>query len=178
MIFCELSNLYRSSTPCAEFTELLVKSSIVEPCRRTLRAIGFKRAPLQSGHSTACPSSSDSCCFSSFNSDSSIDSPSSSSGTSHTSPKPRQPLHHPCGELNENKRGSSSSNDVPQPGQLISVLKIVELFSESIIRADPCPTSSARTTRSFTDFFEPVSPMSASIECSLNRSNWMKLSAS
>src|SRR5690348_17916466 len=44
---------------------------------------------------------------------------------SQISPNPPHSSHMPCGELNENKRGSSSSNARPQFGQLISVLMTV-----------------------------------------------------
>src|SRR5207302_9968163 len=93
-------------------------------------------------------------------------------GASHTSPKPRHCSHQPCGELNENKRGSSSSNDWPQPGQLISVLKIVKRFFASSSFAVPRPISSARTSSSSSFFPAPVSPTSTSIECSLKRSSF------
>ena len=83
-------------------------------------------------------------------------------------------LHAPCGELNENKRGSSSSKARPQPGQLISVLMTVSRFFESSRCAVPRPISSARCVRlrAFKIRFASITPTTTSMVCSLKRSSF------
>src|SRR5688500_12550084 len=99
---------------------------MARPPTRTLRAISFNLEPWHAWHCSASPSSSHSLCRSRSSSCSMAESSRGSTEARHTSPNPLHSVHHPWGELYENNRGSSSSNDCPHSGQLISVLTTVE----------------------------------------------------
>ena len=145
---------------------------------RTAHACGFSRSPLHDGHGTASPSSSSSPWRSMSSSCSSAVSRREFTVCFHTSPKPRHSVHQPCGELNENSRGSSSSNDRPQSGHARSVLRIVPRLFSSSTRMVPRPIFSALFTSSASLRLRGPrvsagvrSPTSTSMVCSRKRSS-------
>src|SRR5690606_14723532 len=107
-----------------------------------------------------------------------------------TTPWPRQREHQPWGELNENNRGSSSSKERWQPGQLASEDSRTKRLSGVNNFSTPFPISSARgiSVARFAlaalEFFpvEPFGPpgssaTTTSMSCSLKRSSRVKPSA-
>ena len=149
IVFCVPRNRSFPVSFRPSLAERAVKSLIAHPCTRTWRATAFRREPRQLGHSRASSSSIHSDSRSAANSVSRTESPSALAPVCKSrfqiSPNPPHSSHAPCGELKENKRGSSSSNARPHPGQLISVLMTVSLrLLASSRRAVPRPISSAR----------------------------------
>ena len=142
--------------------------------------MAFKREPWQLGHWCVSSSSIHSNSRSAASSFSKTESPFSSRPVCNEgfqiSPKPPHSSQAPCGELNENNRGSSSSKARPQPGQLISELMTVRRFFESSRCAVPRPIPRARWVRlrAFKIRFASMMPTTTSIVCSLNRSSFRK----
>ena len=179
---------------------------MLSPAMRTEQATGFNLSPRQTGQGRVSPSSRFSKDFSAARSASSWESKSLAEGISvQTSPKPRQCSHQPCGELKEKRRGSSSSNEMPQSGQFISELRMRNSSGEAwssffepldlddfpcgtlslegavvMIRAFavPLPVSSACLARSRTPVPDPfpIVPIRTSMVCSLKRSRGWKSS--
>ncbi len=179
-------------------------ASMVRSRTRTAHATGLSRAPWHCGQGRSSSSSSQPVARSSASSFSAAEALSSSRTRLpfHTTPKPRHSGHQPCGELYENKRGSSSSKASPHSGQLISVLSVTDFPLASTKRAVPLPISSARltisrgsslansifrprffVTRSRTPwrrsspavfFLPPTSPTTTSTVCSRKRSSFWK----
>src|ERR1700676_4533160 len=88
--------------------------------------MGLRRVPRHSERCSTLSASTESLRRSAINSAASFDSAFSSSVVNgRMYPKPLQMEHQPCGELKENRRGSSSSNESPQCGQVISLLKTI-----------------------------------------------------
>ena len=172
---------------------------MLSPSIRTEQATGLSRSPWQTGQGRVSPSSRLSKERSAARSASSWESKSFAEGTSvQTSPKPRQCSHQPWGELNEKRRGSSSSKARPQSVQFISELRMrnsgtVDFFlplvalpplgdfvsfgaGEAVAGrafAVPLPISRARLVRSSSPFLASLSivPTSTSMVCSLKRSS-------
>ena len=154
-----------------------VKSSIAKPRTRTCRARVQTRA-VTTGHSRASSSS--------IHSDSRSAAVRSQERNHHYLPRPfGDPVPNfaepaafsqaPCGELNENKRGSSSSKARPQLGQLISVLMT---SAGSLHRAGAlCPTDLDRALSQVARFQNSLRVncvATTSIVCSLKRSSFRK----
>src|SRR5262245_55511806 len=99
-----------------EPTDSAVRSAMDRPRKRTCNAVGLSRLPSHDGHasSTSSHSSHESSTWSSVP----LFSRSSSQSMSLSlNPVPKQVSHHPCFELKENKRGSSSGKLLLQDGQ-------------------------------------------------------------
>ena len=157
--------------------------------RRTADAVGLSRVPSQSGHCTSSSSSMRSIARSASSSASSSVSKREVSGTIArcffgTFPWPRQVPHQPRGELKENRRGSSSSKDWLQHGQLDCVDSRMNFLSavKSLMR--PLPTVSVRSM-DWSRFgaaeafpWRLKSAVTTSMSCSLKRSRRVKFSAS
>ena len=151
--------------------------------------MGLRRVPWQPGHDTSSSSSMRSIARSASSSASSSVSKREVSGTIARCffgilPWPRQVPHQPRGELKENRRGSSSSKDWLQHGQLDCVESRMNFLSavKSLMR--PLPMLSVRSSDS-ARFGSAVflawplkSAVTTSMSCSLKRSRRVKFSAS
>src|SRR3954470_3703378 len=147
-------------------TEPLASEATDRSRKRTLRAIGLSRCPSHALQGVG------SCSYHSFHQ---ISSPlCSASKPVISTPVPKQLSHHPCLELNENKRGSSSAKLLPQEGQARFVENTTTLsdFGPSTCTR-PFPKSNARDNAwcSWVSCFASTSTCAtgSSIVCSLKR---------
>ncbi len=98
-----------------------------------------------------------------------------------TFPWPRQTLHQPWGELKEKRRGSSSSNERLQQGQLEEVERRMSSLSavKSLMRPLPMSNALASAVESEMSFeWRLKVTTTTSMSCSTKRSRRVKVSAS
>ncbi|MCY1238043.1 hypothetical protein D9M72_507610 [compost metagenome] len=133
---------------CASDTGSEASSAIDLSRQRTARATRFRRSPSQTVQTLASPS------YQAFQA---VSSPvCSSSKPCSCRPVPKQPVHQPCLELYENRRGSGSGKLVPQDGQARLTEKCCcwsslfsascSLFTGQTMDMTPWPFSSALLT--------------------------------
>jgi len=176
MASCLVSSLILPMWVAAASTDSRVNSAILWFWKRTASAVGLRRLPLQLRQTLA------GCALSSLSRKFSSSPVSSSLKSASCSPVPKQDVHQPCRELNENSRGSRSSKLLPQPGQarrvenrapaltFLRALPVVPVVT-SVTLNRPLPTASASPINRFSSasFFLSIaqSPITTSISCSL-----------